>query len=920
MKALTFDLASSWQQQFSFSQVKCLIVCRGPIRLEAMEVLQELGARYGMLLSEKDSITYPQTLAPELRFLPNRHEQVHHIPDYTGASKEERQRCIQKILSICTQHRYTHLFAGYGFMAEDADFVQQVEEAGICFVGPSSRVIRQAGSKDEAKQLARRLRVSVTPGEDRITARTLLRKAGTQDPLEFLTGLCQQHNLALPPEWKQIEDPLDQAEQVLQAAYKQHLDLFSTEELQTETERCCNELWADNPGRRLRFKHISGGGGKGQRVVQQPNEVAAAVKAVLIEARATGPGDNKTFLIEMNIEDTRHNEVQLLGNGQWCIELGGRDCSLQMHEQKLVELSLTEELLEQAIDEYTKAGRKRSVEVLQRDLAVLRAMCKQAEDFGSALNLDSVSTFECIVEADRHYFMEVNTRIQVEHRVTEMAYRLEFANPDEPNDTFQVDSLVAAMLLVACHGSKLPRPRRVLRHRSGMEVRINATNQALQPHAGGLLRSWSPPISGELRDDQGIGLRNPDTGLFQSYHLAGAYDSNVALSVTWADSRRENLEQMARVLRQMEIRGTDLQLNVPFHYGLLYWLIGTDPMVKPNTRFVQSYLALCGKLRLRAADVDLELAWQHLRKSFQDAGPGALRAFEQKQTLLLRPLQRLLEMPHLLAGWLAKRPQPRWEIEHGQLHWCQNPLHVLRELYRFLHWEKRPGLPPSDLIWEDDQMLLDEGLRFYDELEHRLGLSDWGTLNQRLHGSAPADIDQELWAAIQASHRGFQLGIVPLLSLPIALGLESGYFDWTCNDDLIPVFPNEFLQNENIKSYTQELAPPPPAHSDEVRSWTGGTFYARETPSAPPYVTEGQHVETGDVLGLLEVMKMFNPIRAEFPGIVRQVELETSGGTIVSRGQLLFVIEPDVPPKQEDIQQVEQRRRQVTLQLLSLGV
>ena len=151
MKALSFNPASPWQQQFCFKGVKCLIVCRGPIRLEVMQVLEELGARYGILLSEKDSITYPQTLAPELRFLANRHEQVHHIPDYVGSSREERQQCIDKILRLCKQHNYTHLFAGYGFMAEDGDFVRQIEEANICFVGPSAKVIQQAGSKDEAK-------------------------------------------------------------------------------------------------------------------------------------------------------------------------------------------------------------------------------------------------------------------------------------------------------------------------------------------------------------------------------------------------------------------------------------------------------------------------------------------------------------------------------------------------------------------------------------------------------------------------------------------------------------------------------------------------------------------------------------------------------------------------------------------------
>jgi acetyl/propionyl-CoA carboxylase alpha subunit len=920
MSAISLNPESLWQQQFRFDDVKCLIVCRGPIRLEAMGIFQELGATYGILLSEKDSIIYPQTLAPELRFLPDRHAQVHHISDYTGTTKEERQRCIDQILHTCHTHHYTHLFAGYGFMAEDADFIAQVERAGICFVGPSSRVIRQAGSKDEAKRLARRLSVSVTPGEDRITARTLLRQAGTQSPQAFLEALISTHQLEVPADWSQQEDALEMAETVLQASYAKHIDLFSIAELQQETERCCAELWSENPGRRIRFKHISGGGGKGQRVVQQPEEVAEAVKAVLLEARANGVGDNKTFLIEMNIENTRHNEVQLVGNGQWCVELGGRDCSLQMHEQKLVELSLTEELLEGAIAEYEAAGRPQTAAVLRSDLQVLKNMCKQAEDFGTALRLNNVSTFECIIEDDRHFFMEVNTRIQVEHRVTEMAYRLEFANPDDPTDTFLADSLVAVMLLIACHGDRLPRPQRRLRHRSGMEVRINATNAALQPHAGGVLRAWSPPIEDELRDDQGIGLRNPDTGLFQPYHLAGAYDSNVALSVTYADSRYANLEKMAQVLREMEVRGADLQLNTSFHYGLLYWMMGVDAMVKPNTRFVQSYLALCGKLRRSAQDVDIEYAWQ-AQMPATALGTAARQAYEQKQTLLLRPLRKLMEQPHLLAGWLARRPQQRWEIvENSRLIWRQNPVIVLRELYRFLHWEKRPGLPPSEIIWEDDHQLLDRALNFYTELESRLGESDWPALDAKVQGACPAGFEAELWSQIQAAHRGFQIGVADLLRLPIALGVESGYFAFTCDEQLNPQFPEEFADAANTKEYTQALAPPPMATSDQVLSWTGGTFYAKETPTSPPYVEVGQHVDTGDVLGLLEVMKMFNPIRAEFPGIVRQVAIDGASGQIVSRGQLLFVIEPDVPPKTETEAEITQRQRMNTQRLLAWSI
>ena len=136
--------------------------------------------------------------------------------------------------------------------------------------------------------------------------------------------------------------------------------------------------------------------------------------SVLIESKAVGVGDNKNFLIELNFENTRHNEIQLIGNGEWCIDLGGRDCSLQMHEQKLLEVSLTEEMLEAAAVEYESAGKQKQAKVMHTDLNILRSMCKQAEEFGKALKLDSVSTFECIVEGSEHYFMEVNTRIQVE--------------------------------------------------------------------------------------------------------------------------------------------------------------------------------------------------------------------------------------------------------------------------------------------------------------------------------------------------------------------------------------------------------------------------------------------------------------------------------------------------------------------------
>ena len=118
-------------------------------------------------------------------------------------------------------------------------------------------------------------------------------------------------------------------------------------------------MFKAHPGRRIRLKAIGGGGGKGQRILSAPKKTSEAktialgavdkFREVLAEVKANGVGDNKNVLLELNIEQTRHMEIQLLGNGEWCVALGGRDCSLQMHEQKLLEISVTDEALQEAI-------------------------------------------------------------------------------------------------------------------------------------------------------------------------------------------------------------------------------------------------------------------------------------------------------------------------------------------------------------------------------------------------------------------------------------------------------------------------------------------------------------------------------------------------------------------------------------------
>ena len=168
--------ASAWVRSFACEDLKPLIVCRGPIRKEAMDVYEEMGiTHYGILLSEKDSIVYPNALAPELRQLTD-NSRVHRVPDYTGASKEERVERIGQIIQIAKDNGYDAIFAGYGFMAEDEEFVAAIEKAGLKFIGPCSTTQAGAGKKDEAKRTALSVNVSVTPGVDNVTARTLVKK------------------------------------------------------------------------------------------------------------------------------------------------------------------------------------------------------------------------------------------------------------------------------------------------------------------------------------------------------------------------------------------------------------------------------------------------------------------------------------------------------------------------------------------------------------------------------------------------------------------------------------------------------------------------------------------------------------------------------------------------------------------------
>lgn len=935
--------SSAWVRSFACEDLRPLIVCRGPIRKEAMEVFEEMGMRhYGILVSEKDSIVFPNALAPELRQLTD-NRRVHRVPDYTGATKEERVERMHQIVKIAKDNGYDAIFAGYGFMAEDEEFVTTVEQAGLKFIGPNSNTQARAGKKDEAKRTALQVGVSVTPGVNDATARTLVRKHGTR---QRLLELARREGLACDPRVLADEKLtlVALADHVLAAGYAKGVDLITIEELGAQVQHEVMEMFRQHPRSRVRLKAIGGGGGKGQRILgaalltakdaderaitAAAAETPALMREVLNEVKATGVGDNKNVLIELNIEQTRHNEIQLLGNGRWCISLGGRDCSLQMHEQKLLELSVTQEALVASVQKAEKAGRKEKARSLATDLEILKRMEDDAARFGEAVGLDSASTFECIVDRDRYYFMEVNTRIQVEHRVTELCYSLRFANPDDPSDFFVVESLVEAMALIARHKERLPKPTRVRRFGAAVEARLNATDASLSPHAGGLIRFWSKPIAGEIRDDQGISLPNPDTGMFMRYRVAGAYDSNIALLLTKGDERIESFQHLSQVLTRTSLRGVNVATNLQFHFGLVNWFIGQSVMAKPTTRFVVPYLTLVGQLKEEGSKVDTAYAFSEMKRHYMahmasesPDDPSAARAMaeviDRKLTLLTRAIDRLLEEPHLFAGWLSLN-RKHYRLENGKLVWIRNPLGVLNDTYAYLNMTFDPKAPASEVIWHHDHELLQTAIRMYVALRKTFGLrkEEFYKLNEILKSEAPqGGYDAETWTRIRAAHLGYEAGN-ELLGLLFMVAEKVRFFDFRVEPNLDVVIPPHLHDPELQARMKKVLSPPPTTRADELVAPFGGMLYRQEAPGHPPFISSGEHFEKGQALYIIEVMKMFNTVRAPFSGTIGKVLMEGPDGTVVQKGQPLFKITPDERFVEVDPREIERERRSRTNELL----
>ncbi|ASW58006.1 acetyl/propionyl/methylcrotonyl-CoA carboxylase subunit alpha [Plantactinospora sp. KBS50] len=267
------------------------------------------------------------------------------------------------------------------------------------------------------------------------------------------------------------------------------------------------------------IKAVAGGGGKGMAVVRRPEELDESFPHARAAARSVF-GDDRVYL-ERYLEQARHVEVQILcdgrGNG---VHLGTRDCSVQRRHQKLIEEGPAPALSAETLAAITSASVRAALEV----------------------GYTGVGTLEFLVDADESfYFMEINTRIQVEHPVTEMITGV---------DLIREQLLVAAGLTVQLRQAEIV-PRGV-----SVECRVNGEDpdRDFIPTPGRLV-VFQPP---------GGPFTRVDTHAYPGYELGPHYDSLLAKVVVWAPDREQALDRMDRALAEFDIEGPGVRTTIPF--------------------------------------------------------------------------------------------------------------------------------------------------------------------------------------------------------------------------------------------------------------------------------------------------------------------------------------------------------------------
>ncbi|MBG5457912.1 acetyl-CoA carboxylase biotin carboxylase subunit [Pseudomonas aeruginosa] len=422
---------------------KVLIANRGEIALRILRACKELGIK---------TVAVHSTADRELMHLSLADESVCIGP----APATQSYLQIPAIIAAAEVTGATAIHPGYGFLAENADFAEQIERSGFTFVGPTAEVIRLMGDKVSAKDAMKRAGVPTVPGSD---------------------------------------GPLPEDEETALAS-------------------------AREVGYPVIIKAAGGGGGRGMRVVYDESELIKSAKLTRTEAGAAF--GNPMVYLEKFLTNPRHVEVQVLSDGQGnAIHLGDRDCSLQRRHQKVIE-----EAPAPGIDE------KARQEVFAR--------CVQA---CIEIGYRGAGTFEFLYENGRFYFIEMNTRVQVEHPVSEMVTGVD---------------IVKEMLRIAS-GEKLSiRQEDVVIRGHALECRINAEDPKTFMPSPGKVKHFHAP--------GGNGVR-VDSHLYSGYSVPPNYDSLVGKVITYGADRDEALARMRNALDELIVDG--IKTNTELHKDLV---------------------------------------------------------------------------------------------------------------------------------------------------------------------------------------------------------------------------------------------------------------------------------------------------------------------------------------------------------------
>ncbi|MDY6829512.1 MAG: acetyl-CoA carboxylase biotin carboxylase subunit [Pseudomonadota bacterium] len=422
---------------------KVVIANRGEIALRILRACKELGIRTVAVHSTADRDLLHVRLADEAVCI-------------GPPSPTESYLNGPAIISAAEVTDASGIHPGYGFLAENAAFAEQVENSGFTFIGPSPAVIRTMGDKVAAIREMQAAGVPTVPGSN---------------------GPLNDDN--------------------------------------DRTAALAREI-----GYPVIIKAAAGGGGRGMRVVKNEAALLNAVYVTRSEARSAF-GDERVYL-EKFLEHPRHVEVQVLGDGRGAaIHLGDRDCSLQRRHQKVVE-----EAPAPGIDPEARA----------RVAASCVRACEQMHYRGAG-------TFEFLYENGEFYFIEMNTRVQVEHPVTEMVTGVDIVKEQLRIASGEPLSLTQADIEIEGHA---------------IECRINAEDPVTFMPSPGLVEMFHAP--------GGNGIR-VDSHLYSGYRIPPYYDSLVAKVIAFGPDRDTALRRMRGALDEVVIHG--VRSNVALHHRAL---------------------------------------------------------------------------------------------------------------------------------------------------------------------------------------------------------------------------------------------------------------------------------------------------------------------------------------------------------------